>query len=301
MSAPLDLLLATAQRGQLHHALILHGPVAREVALAGVRIAKALNCLRGTTGDDCLACGKIDRDLHPDVHRIGVEGDRKMISIEQIRSVVAAAGLRPFEGRTKVFLIEDAETMSLSGANALLKTLEEPARDTVFLLLTRSPDLLLPTIRSRCQIVTIRPSVPVPANELAREEGISLQEARIRAAAETEQDARDALDRVRDWTRSFRDYAERRDTGALLATAAGVGSASDPRLAAATLAMLLRDLAALPPEASIDPQSFEAIQRSISPERLLSAGEQVLDGVTRLVVNVDPRLMIERALLVLLR
>ena len=93
--------------------------------------------------------------MHPDVHFIEVAGERKMISVEQIRDIVAGAGMRPYEGRNKVFVIDPAEALSPGGSNSLLKTLEEPARDTVFILLTRSPDLLLPTIRSRSQAIYI--------------------------------------------------------------------------------------------------------------------------------------------------
>jgi DNA polymerase III, gamma/tau subunits len=149
------LLFETAQRGELHHAILCYGPavpVLREVA---VGIARTLNCLNGTQGDECAACQRIERRIHPDVHFVEVTGERKMISVEQIREVVAAATLRPFEGRNKVFIIDPAHAISAGGSNSLLKTLEEPARDTTFVLLTRSPDLLLPTIRSRCQMIFV--------------------------------------------------------------------------------------------------------------------------------------------------
>ena len=155
MSDTAALLLDTARRGELHHAIILHGPSADALRALAMRIAKTLNCLRGTTGDDCAVCDRIERRLHPDVHFVEVAGDRKMISVEQIRDIVGGATLRPFEGRTKVFIIDPADALSPSGSNSLLKTLEEPTRDTVFILLTRSPDLLLPTIRSRCQAIYV--------------------------------------------------------------------------------------------------------------------------------------------------
>jgi len=144
-------LLATAQRGELHHAIILHGPARDDLRALSVSIAKALNCLNGSTGDDCTSCQRIDRRTHPDVHFVEVAGERKMISVEQIRDLIAEATLRPYEGRTKVFIIDPADGLSVSGSNSLLKTLEEPADDTTFILLTRSADLLLPTIRSRSQ------------------------------------------------------------------------------------------------------------------------------------------------------
>ncbi len=155
MSATAELLLETARRGELHHAILCHGPSAatlREIALG---IARTLNCLNGTEGDDCTACQRIERRMHPDVHFIEVAGEKKMISVEQIREIVAAATMRPYEGRNKVFIIDPANALSVGGSNSLLKTLEEPASDTTFILLTRSPDLLLPTIRSRCQMIFV--------------------------------------------------------------------------------------------------------------------------------------------------
>ena len=81
MSATAELLLGTALLGELHHAILCHGPSAatlREVALG---IARTLNCLNGTEGDDCTACQRIERRMHPDVHFIEVAGEKKMISV----------------------------------------------------------------------------------------------------------------------------------------------------------------------------------------------------------------------------
>jgi hypothetical protein len=155
MSSTAELLLQTARRGELHHAILCHGPNAATLRELAVSIARTLNCLNGTEGDDCTACRRIEQRMHPDVHFVEVAGDRKMISVEQIREIVSDATLRPYEGRNKVFIIDPAHALSIGGSNSLLKTLEEPAGDTTFVLLTRSPDLLLPTIRSRCQPIFV--------------------------------------------------------------------------------------------------------------------------------------------------
>src|SRR5712691_13043726 len=155
MTSAAELLLETARRGELHYSIILHGPAHKELQSLAVAAAKALNCLNRTTGDDCTACQRIERRIHPDVHFVEVAGDRKQISVDQIRDILSNAALRPYEGRTKVFIIDPASALTGGGSNALLKTLEEPARDTTFILLTRSPDLLLPTIRSRSQPIYI--------------------------------------------------------------------------------------------------------------------------------------------------
>ncbi|MDP9361453.1 MAG: AAA family ATPase [Acidobacteriota bacterium] len=155
MNEAAQLLFETAQRRELHHAILCYGPAVATLREVAVGIAKTLNCLNGTHGDDCAACQRIERRIHPDVHFVEVAGERKMISVEQIREIVAAASMRPFEGRNKVFIIDPAHAISVGASNSLLKTLEEPARDTTFILLTRAPDLLLPTIRSRCQMIFV--------------------------------------------------------------------------------------------------------------------------------------------------
>jgi len=148
-------LLDTARRGELHHAVIAHGPAADELRTLAVQIAKALNCANHTTGDDCAICQRIEKRLHPDVHYVEVAGDRKLISVEQIRELVANATLRPYEARNKVVIIDPADALSAGGSNSRLTTLEEPTRDTNFILITRAPDLLLPTIRSRSQAIYV--------------------------------------------------------------------------------------------------------------------------------------------------
>ena len=117
MTTTTSLLLDTARRGELHHAIILHGPSPSLLRETALRLAKTLNCVNGSTGDDCQSCQRIDRRTHPDVHFIEAAADKKLISIEQIREIVAEATLRPYEGRNKVFLIDPADGLSVSGSN----------------------------------------------------------------------------------------------------------------------------------------------------------------------------------------
>ncbi|HVR39012.1 MAG TPA: DNA polymerase III subunit [Thermoanaerobaculia bacterium] len=201
--------LETARRGELHHAVILYGAASEPLTELALGLAQTLNCPEGSIGDDCVVCTRIARRLHPDVHFAEIAGDRKLISIEQIREIVEGATMRPYEGRNKVFIIDPADALSVSGSNAMLKTLEEPPRDTHFILLTRSPDLLLPTIRSRSQQIHV-------GGEAPRDEAL--------ASFIT-----DALAR----------YAERRESTALLTLAAGVSQQDNPKDAIALFATVL--------------------------------------------------------------
>lgn len=261
MSTAAKLVLDTARRGELHHAIILFGPAAPALRELAVGVAKTLNCVNRTTGDDCNSCQKIDKRIHPDVHFVEVTGERKMISVEQIRELVKEAALRPYEGRNKVFVIDPADALSPGGSNSLLKTLEEPARDTTFVLLTRSPDLLLPTIASRCQEIHIGDDRP----NLERVEQVSMIGDR-----ELETNIRALLDR----------FAAKRDSTALLALAAIIASHDDVKDAMAMTAAVLTEL------------DLESIPR----DRVLAAADGMLAAIRAMTINADPRLVVEQAL-----
>lgn len=151
------LLARSVHRGTLPPSLIFSGPVGAGKRLTAIATAQAINCLlprgEGESYDacgTCAACTRIARGAHPDV--VIVEpGDSGSIKIEQVRDVIERAGYRPFEGRRRVVIVNDADAMASSPQNALLKVLEEPPPSSVFILVTARPDMLLPTVQSRCQ------------------------------------------------------------------------------------------------------------------------------------------------------
>jgi len=281
MTTAASLILDTARRGELHHAIILYGPAPALLRDVAVRIAKTINCLNGTTGDDCLSCQRIDRRIHPDVHFIEVGGERKLISVEQIREIVAGAAMRPFEGRGKVFIIDPADALSVSGSNSLLKTLEEPARDTTFILITRSPDLLLPTIKSRAQHIYVA--------DIARAFTGPREMQRVQQVAMLE----DAGDLATDIIDLLHRFATRNEGAALLALAALVSDHDDAKDAIALLGAILCDIVALDPSESIDPAKLAEIRERIPRERLLAAADNAMAAIRWFVVNADVRLLVE--------
>lgn len=281
MTTTTSLLLDTARRGELHHAIILHGPAAALLRDLSVRLAKTLNCVNGSTGDDCASCLRIDRRMHPDVHFVEAAADKKLISIEQIRDIVAEAVLRPYEGHNKVFIIDPADGLSVSGSNSLLKTLEEPTRDTTFILLTRSPDLLLPTIKSRSQHIYVGDTerAVIGPRELMRIRQVALLE-------EGEDLAGTILDLLHR-------YATRGESAALLALAAIVSDHDDVKDAIALLGAILCDVVALDPAESLDPAKLVEIREHIPRERLLAAADTAMAAIRWLQVNADVRLLAE--------
>lgn len=281
MTTTTSLILDTAQRGELHHAIILYGPSAPLLRDVSVRIAKTLNCLNGGTGDDCAACQRIDRRTHPDVHFVEAAADKKMISVDQIRALVEESTMRPYEGRSKVFIIDPADGLSVSGSNSLLKTLEEPSRDTSFLLITRSPDLLLPTIRSRSQSVYVGDTARVLTGP---RQAVRLSQ--VALLDEGEELAGDILDLLHR-------YATRGESAALLALAAIVSNRDDVKDAFALLGTVLCDIVALEPSESLDPKKLAEIREHIPTGKLLAAADSSMAAIRWLTVNADVRLLAE--------
>jgi len=135
---------------------------------------QALNCLERHDGDacgTCISCRKISRGIHPDL--LLIQPERGEIRIEMIRSIEEFLSMKPFESHKKVVLIDDAETMNISAANAFLKTLEEPPAESVIILVSTNADNLLDTIKSRCFHVRFSPLPHTAYREVLETAGMS--------------------------------------------------------------------------------------------------------------------------------
>ncbi|MCL1906301.1 MAG: hypothetical protein FWG06_04785 [Clostridiales bacterium] len=136
--------------GRLGHAYIFTGQSGQAQALA---LAQTVNCAAPRNGQpcgECSSCKKVAEGCHPDIRVLKPEKDAHRI--EAMRRLQAEAYLRSYEGGKKLFILERAELLLEEAANNLLKVLEEPPEDTIFILLCADWDKLLPTIISRCQI-----------------------------------------------------------------------------------------------------------------------------------------------------
>lgn len=156
----LTTLLARAiERESLPPTLLFAGPPGVGKWAVARAAAQAVNCLdpvRKPNEDlaidacgKCRACDRVSRGVHVDV--IAMEpDDRASIKIDVVREVLSRTGFRPFEGKRRLVLIREADTLEPQSQNSLLKSLEEPPPGTIFILTTAVPGALLPTVRSRC-------------------------------------------------------------------------------------------------------------------------------------------------------
>ena len=153
--------------GRLPHALLLEGaPGVGKGALADwtARLALCERRAQAPCGH-CTSCHLHAAGTHPDLFRVVLGEDRKDIAVDDVRELIAALALKSYRGGAKVAIVDPADLLNANGANALLKTLEEPAPDTLLILIASHPERLPATIRSRCQ--RIRVPRPASADALA--------------------------------------------------------------------------------------------------------------------------------------
>ncbi|MFC4737751.1 DNA polymerase III subunit delta' [Bacillus daqingensis] len=155
------------RRSRLAHAYIFEGGRGTGKKLAAQLAAQAFLCRNLSGADPCLACPECRRAAsgnHPDVHVLRPDG--AVIKVDQIRELKREFSMRGMESGRKVYLVEEADKMSASAANSLLKFLEEPDGEALAVLMTVNSRLMLPTILSRAQMLSF---VPLPPEAAARE------------------------------------------------------------------------------------------------------------------------------------
>lgn len=167
-----------------------------------LEVARALNCRTPKDHEACGVCPSCTRIAklnypqrddadewtqiiwtdHPDVGL--VVAPKRVLRVEQMRQIEKEANFRPFEGKARVFLIDEADKLNDASANALLKVLEEPPRTSHLILITARPAMLLPTILSRCQMIRFSPLTPAEIEtHLTKHNLVDRKTARLRAHA----------------------------------------------------------------------------------------------------------------------
>ncbi len=137
-------LIRLIQTKSLHHFLIISSLSSEKRNLLLHRISLAW-----------VHAKKIEAIFHPDILSLKPQGKSGVYTVENVRSIIEELGLKPFQGNGRAILFEDGERFSVPAANALLKVLEEPPQDTLFLMTVSRPEKVLPTILSRAEVIRI--------------------------------------------------------------------------------------------------------------------------------------------------
>ena len=183
----LNILRGCINKERIPHAIFFAGDEGIGKKLTAINFAKALNCTGTSAGaglfsdgedgsdeqgiefrdacDKCPSCMKIDKGSHPDVFTVIPEGDGGQITVSAIRQLEESLSYKPFEGEWKIAIIDNADRLNRSAANAFLKCLEEPSQKSILILISSRPDTMLATIRSRCQKINF---TPLPIDTMSR-------------------------------------------------------------------------------------------------------------------------------------
>ena len=317
----LTLLSRATARNTLPPALLLAGPAGIGKRRSAIAIAEVLNCLQSaTTGPfeadacgTCTSCRRIARGTHPDV--IVLEpGDTGTIKIDAVRDVIDRAAYRPFEGRRRAVIVDEADALVWEAQGALLKTLEEPPSASVFILVSSMADALLPTVRSRCSRLRFGALTAAEvAGVLIRDHGYTDPDAHAAAAAADGSvgcalaarsvdlgEARAAAQQLLERTARVADPARRLDAARDL-----MGRKRAPAIEREELAMCLRVLASLlrdlgmlavradtPALANADLQSaLERLTDAFDSDRSLRAFGAVDRALGALERNSNPKIV----------
>ena len=146
------------RRGRLPGASLFTGPEGVGKKTLALSLSALANCKEGSEDELCGTCSSCVKEAaghHPDIRLF--QPHKNLIKIDTMRELTREVQFRPFEGRLRCFIIDQAETLNEEAANCILKTLEEPPDTSRIILISSFPQRLLPTIRSRCQAFPFHP------------------------------------------------------------------------------------------------------------------------------------------------
>lgn len=318
------------QNGTVFHAYILEGAAGSGKHTLARQVAAALNCTARDSQDaslpipcgTCSHCRKFLTDRSPDLRYIRREKDRVGIGVDAIRFLAGDIAVEPNDGDKKIYIIEDADTMTAQAQNALLLTLEEPPSYALFFLLCENASLLLETIRSRAPILRMQ----MPEHDLLLEALRADPECNTAFATQTAQaiegilqasggalgrakqllapKAAKQITALRERAAEFVQLLITGDSVKLLAFANSIGNLrADVRMLLETALPALRDLAVLKrgPDAVLcfytDRAEAISLSDTVSLKRILCCYEALNDAMERIAVqNANIRLTLLRTL-----
>ena len=173
-------------RGRLASSFLFAGPEGVGKRTFALKLAQAMLCevrpeAEMDPCEECPSCIQVKAESHPDLHLVSKPKDKMLLPLELLigdkehrnrQGLCHDISLKPFAGRRKIAVIDDADFLNPEGANSLLKTLEEPPPRSLLILIGTSPAKQLPTIRSRCQLIRFRPLSSAMVAELLERQGL---------------------------------------------------------------------------------------------------------------------------------
>ncbi len=172
---------------KLGHAHILAGPAGTGRRLFATMVARHLLCEIGGEGDLsscglCPSCKQVEAGTHPDFQTWIKPEEDKEFKIEFMRRMIESAQFKSTSGGAKAFILEPADSFNEESSNCFLKTLEEPPPGMWIALLCENPENLLPTIRSRCQMIRFHPLPVATVSQILETKGLAEASARLEIA-----------------------------------------------------------------------------------------------------------------------
>ncbi|MBP2656574.1 MAG: polymerase delta prime subunit [Firmicutes bacterium] len=178
----IEILKRMLASGRVPHALLFTGPSGVGKMLTARIFATAMLC----EGNDlskpcgrCLACQKVLNDTHPDL--VVIANDGASIKIDQVRALQHEVALAPYHGGRRVFILEAVEGLTAQAANSLLKILEEPPESAMFIMTAAQPHAILPTVLSRCRVISFKPLSFSVLTDWLVEKGVDTEGAAVAA------------------------------------------------------------------------------------------------------------------------
>lgn len=177
------ILTNSIRKGRVSHAYLIQGARGTGKQAIANLFAKTIFCLHRVNLDPCHACincKRVDSRNHPDIFWVEPEGSS--IKNDKINQLKYEMNYSSLESSQKIYIIKDADTLTLQAANRILKFLEEPTTNTIAILLTENSQSIIPTIRSRCQIIDLKPLNPIEFYTQLVDSGLTKERAQLFSA-----------------------------------------------------------------------------------------------------------------------
>lgn len=300
-------MLRLIQKETVPHAFLFSGMPGTGKLAAAREFAKALDCFEPRDSDccgRCASCRKMEEGVHPDL--ILVRSEAAFIKLDQVRELRERFRFRPFEGKWRIVIIEDAQKLREEAANAILKILEEPPAGNAFILLAPEPQMLLPTIVSRCCHVRFQPlAEEVVAEAMERESGLgperAAEVARLSAGSLSRARWLAEADRIGGWKKVLENIEKLKELAILdffPMISEWVKNRESTEQDLECIRLWVRDLVLFrlacghPRTFDLDGGTKEAL-RDIPAERLFLLYRNIEQALRNLKVNANPQLTLE--------